>query len=213
MPLSTYIISFPWLNDFNLNNFCWFMNPSSNNTNHGKHWIRVRFWHYMFKLKIQLMAQNIGYWQLQSKNNGISLQNLTIWRAPFVCGWGTSVDSIMYPNRGRCTDSERATVVCPFISGVRGRAQQWQLIHQPQGYYWASWNRTKNHLHPSCITSLLSSSVCLHILHNILGRPGFHLCLTVCSVLTSGQSSGLTCVCVRGIWYGKVGGKIVLVDR
>lgn len=74
-----------------------------------------------------------------------------------LCEWVNSVDSRMYLNRRRWIDSERDTAVCPFISGVHGRAQQWHLIHQPQEYYWASWNRTKNHLYPSCIPFLLFS--------------------------------------------------------
>lgn len=57
---------------------------------------------------------------------------------------GGCVDNRMFLNRGRWIDKERATAVWPFISGVWGRAQQWQLIHQPQGHYWASWNRTKS---------------------------------------------------------------------
>lgn len=41
-----------------------------------------------------------------------------------VCEWVNSVDSRTYLNRRRWIDSERDTAVCPFISGVHGRAQQ-----------------------------------------------------------------------------------------
>lgn len=40
----------------------------------------------MVKLKMPLMAQNIGYWQLQSQNNGLNLQKL-ISDEPLVCVW------------------------------------------------------------------------------------------------------------------------------
>lgn len=103
-----------------------------------------------------------------------------------VCEWVNSVDSRTYLNRRRWIDSERDTAVCPFISGVHGRAQQWHLIHQPQEYYWASWNRTKNRLYPSCIPfllfshpqSLLSTSFAECVMLVLV-------CLSVCPVLTS----------------------------
>lgn len=68
-----------------------------------------------------------------------------------MCEWVSSVDSRMDLNGRRWIDGERDTAVCPFISGVHGRAQQWHLIHQPQEHYWASWNRTKIQLYPSSL--------------------------------------------------------------
>lgn len=129
-----------------------------------------------------------------------------------MCGWGTSVNSRMYLNRGRWIDSERATAVCPFISGVHGRAQQWQLIHQPQGYYWASWNRTKNHLYPSCITSLLFSLIFL----STCFVEFFFLVLLVCErVFGCWQvaKAQLSCVWEKRLDIKREVQEIVLVDR
>lgn len=69
------------------------------------------------------MAHSIGHNQLQSKNNGISVQKL-ISDELLVCGWVNSVDNKTYPNTKRAIDSERDIAVCPFISGVYRRAQQ-----------------------------------------------------------------------------------------
>lgn len=72
---------------------------------------------------MQSQAHSIGYNQLQSKNNGISVQKL-ISDEFLVCGRVNSVDNKTYPNTKRSIDSERDTAVCPFISGVHMRAQQ-----------------------------------------------------------------------------------------
>lgn len=102
-----------------------------------------------------------------------------------MCEWANSVDSRMDLNGRRWIDSERDTAVCPFISGVHGRAQQWHLIHQPQEYYWASWNRTKIHLYPSCIPFLLFSRP------QLLLSTSFAECVVLVCVTFLGKNIGV----------------------
>lgn len=146
----------------------------SKDSNLGEQCFLARFFTFRGSTRNSL---NIGYEQFQSKNKK-DLGSQLIFGELLLCGWVDGVGSGTRLNGGkRQTDSARDTVVCPFISGVHGRAQQWQLIHQPQEYHWASWNRTKNHLYPSSSSPLILSRICLSRRYAFLF---IHFCCCCC---------------------------------
>lgn len=144
------------------------------------------------------MAQNIGYWQLQSKNNGLNLQKL-ISDEPLVCVWVGDKCGQQNVSKQRKMDRQRKGHCCLSI------------------HLRCMWKSSTMTAHPSATGVLLSlleqnQKPSLSIMHHfspLLFPSVSHFCLSVvwnivffwvglvllvraCSVLTSGQSSALT---------------------
>lgn len=118
----------------------------------------VFFFFFLYR-NVALNCKKVGETCNMADYNGICLQWLISHYQSVRFVWVSGVESRTYP---WWIDSERDTAVCPFISGVHGRAQRRQLIHQTWEYNWAFWNRTKHQRYPSCIPSALAThiSVC-----------------------------------------------------